>query len=191
MTKDKFLLVSLEEDKAKKLAQIISSETARKILNLLSEKDYSETEISKKLNQPLNTIHYNIKQLEKAGLIESKEYKWSEKGKKIKYYKPVNKYIVIAPKEKDLSLILKNIIPATTIGMVISGIVYYIQNLSAGVMETSKGVMLAEAPRAGEVLEDTAQEIIISQPNYALYFLIGVLITSLLYLIVNYWRNKK
>jgi len=36
---EKFLLVSLNEDKAKKLAQIISNDTCRKIIDFLAEKN--------------------------------------------------------------------------------------------------------------------------------------------------------
>lgn len=185
MVNDKFLLVSLEEDKAKKLTQVISSETARKILNILSEKELSETDLSKKLNLPLNTVHYNIQQLETSGLIESKEFKWSEKGKKIKYYKPVNKYIIISPKQESFSSIIKNIIPVTLIGAFISAIIYFFQKTSI----TNQTPTLMKS--VGETALDMVAESIPSTPNYALFFLIGVLTTSFLYLLIYYWRYKR
>lgn len=183
MTEDKFLLISLEEEKAKKLTQVISSETARKVLNLLAEKDYSETEISQKLNIPLNTIDYNIEQLEKVGLIESKEFKWSEKGRKINYYKLVNKFIIISQKQKDFSSILKNILPVTLIGILISGVVYYTQGISiyGNVLTKSLSEVAQESVQKTSGLVTTP----IQEPNYALYLLIGILITSFLYIIVN------
>ena len=54
MTKQSFLLVSLKEDKAKELAQVIANESCRKILDYLSEKqDTTETELAKKLSFPI------------------------------------------------------------------------------------------------------------------------------------------
>ncbi len=191
MTKDKFLLVSLEEEKAKKLAKVISSETARKILNLLSEKDQSETELSEKLKIPLNTVHYNIQQLEESGLIESKEFKWSEKGKKIRYFKPVNKYIVISPKEKDITSVLKNILPVTLIGTIISGIIYFIQRTSKPMLMKSMEYAQAFDSEAAVAPQEIARNAVASSPSYALYFFIGVLITSFLYLLISYWRYKR
>ena len=45
MAKRSFLLVSLKERKAKKLAQVISNETSRKILDYLDENGLSENTI--------------------------------------------------------------------------------------------------------------------------------------------------
>ncbi len=82
MTNEKFLLLNLEETKSKELAQVIVSETSRKILNLLSEKSYAETHIAKKLDMPLSIVHYNVQALLKSDIIEVKDFLWSEKGKK-------------------------------------------------------------------------------------------------------------
>jgi DNA-binding transcriptional ArsR family regulator len=61
MASEKFLLVSLKEDEAKKLAQVISNDTSRKILDFLaSRKDATETEIATHLEMPLSTTHYNL-----------------------------------------------------------------------------------------------------------------------------------
>ena len=178
-------------------------------MNLLSEKDHSETEISQNLNLPLNTVHYNIEQLKRTGLIESKEFKWSEKGKKIRYYKPVNKFIVITQKQKDFSSILKTIIPVTLIGAFISGVIYYTQNIfgsnftmvltkratekateatSTGISQAAITEGITALVNKSEVVQDL---IIATQPNYALYFFIGVILTSFLCLLINYWRYRK
>ncbi len=60
MAKEKFVLVSLKEDKAKELAQVISNESCRKILDYLAEKqDATESDLASKLGIPISTIHYN------------------------------------------------------------------------------------------------------------------------------------
>ena len=94
---EKFLLVSLEESQSKKLAQVISNNSSRRILAYLTNKNATESELSKKLNMPISTIHYNLKHLIKAGLVDAKEYHYSEKGKEVNHYSLAKKYIIIAP----------------------------------------------------------------------------------------------
>ena len=76
--KEKFLLVSLSENKAKQLAQVISNETCRKILDYLADKDATESELSEKLDIPISTVHYNLHQLQKGSLVVVEEYHYSE-----------------------------------------------------------------------------------------------------------------
>ncbi|MBI3034117.1 hypothetical protein HYY72_03075 [Candidatus Woesearchaeota archaeon] len=51
-----FLLLSLEEEKAKKLATVISNEVCRRLLDCLAKKEATETELSRELNIPISTI---------------------------------------------------------------------------------------------------------------------------------------
>ena len=118
MSKKSFLLVSLNENKAKKLAEVISNNTCRKILDHLSEKkDATESDISKDLNIPISTVHYNMQALVEARLVKSDEYHYSEKGKEVNHYKLANQYVIIAP-EGEKSIIrerLKSLIPTALI----------------------------------------------------------------------------
>ena len=98
MARESFLLVSLKEDKAKKLAQVISNESCRKILDFLTSKDATETELAKKLKLPISTVHYNLRHLQDAGLVTAEEFHYSKKGREVNHYKLANKYIIIAPK---------------------------------------------------------------------------------------------
>ena len=66
MAKKSFLLVSLKENKAKKLAEVISNKTCRKMLDYLAEKKHvTESEIAKELKIPISTVHYNLDNLHK------------------------------------------------------------------------------------------------------------------------------
>ena len=96
---EKYILVSLEDKKTELLANVLANKTSKKILDLLTEKELSESEIAKELNLPLNTVGYNVDNLIKAGLIEEKRHLFSVKGKRIPVYKISNKYIVISPKK--------------------------------------------------------------------------------------------
>ena len=116
MAKEKFLLVSLSDEKTKHLAQVMSNDTARKILDYLADKEATESELAEKLEAPISTIHYNLQQLQKGGLVIAEEYHYSKKGKEINHYKLANKYIIIAPKSTyGIKEKLKSILPVAVI----------------------------------------------------------------------------
>src|SRR3989338_8736124 len=116
MASKNFLLVSLEESKAKELAQIVSNDVCRRILDYLAVKEShaTETEISSELGIPLSTVHYNLKQLLQSGIVKAEEFHYSEKGREVNHYSLANKYIIIAPKAtatESLANKLKKILP--------------------------------------------------------------------------------
>ncbi len=117
MPEEPFVLVSLKEEKAKKLTQTLSNPTSRKILDLLSNKEYTESELSKELKQPMSTIHYNLKQLMEVGLIVVDEFHYSKKGREVNHYKLANKMVIITPKETPVGFMdkLKKILPVAVL----------------------------------------------------------------------------
>ena len=104
MAKDeKYILVNLEDESSKKLAESISNKTARKILDYLSNKEEAGAEeIAKELKLPLSTVDYNIKNLKASNLVEAKHFNWSSRGKRIILYRLAKKLIIIAPKSAIL-----------------------------------------------------------------------------------------
>lgn len=92
------VILNLEDPRTKHIAEAITNKTSKKVLRELTIEDMSTSEISKKLNLPINTVDYNIKKLIQAGLIERKSFFWSPKGKKIHVYGISNKKIIINPK---------------------------------------------------------------------------------------------
>ena len=66
MPKQKFILVSLKEEESKRLAQIMSNDTSRKILDYLAEKEATESDLAEKLGIPISTVHYNLQALVKG-----------------------------------------------------------------------------------------------------------------------------
>jgi len=105
------IMIDLDDPRTSKIADVISNKTTKKILSLLVEQELSETELSKSLEIPLNTIEYNINKLEETGLIEKAQgFFWSPKGRKVYKYKVSNKKIVISPRT-----ITKGIIPTIII----------------------------------------------------------------------------
>jgi DNA-binding transcriptional ArsR family regulator len=176
MAEEKFIMVSLKEDDAKQLAQVISNDTSRKILDHLSEvKDDTETDIAKKLKVPISTVHYNLRALIKAKLIHANEFHYSEKGKEVNHYSIANKYVIIAPKNAPETLRdkLKKILPV--IGIIGFGTalvqfvkVFFAKSMSMGAANFEKSdmvrgtvpvapVMDSAVPKAMEVIPATNQ----------------------------------
>ncbi|MGV8140873.1 MAG: ArsR/SmtB family transcription factor [Candidatus Woesearchaeota archaeon] len=157
-----FLLISLEEKKAKKIAEAINNETSRKILDHLAKKECTESDLSKEMNIPISTIHYNLKQLMEANLVVVDEFHYSSKGKEVNHYKLANKYIIIAPRQTDNRFMeaLQKILPLTIITAVTGGILTLFglingtgSNLSA--KSATNTAMDAAAPRLMMASEET------------------------------------
>jgi len=183
MDKEKFVLVSLKESKTKKIADVLTNNTSREILDFLSEKkEATEGEIAKELKVPIITVHYNVKALLDSGLIESTQFRWSEKGKKMDIYKVARKYIVIAPRDvSGLKNKLKDIFLIFIVGIVAAGLIHIFTQIKLSGVEqkalsetVSTGVgtnIVAATPEAAGI------------PLYGLWFLIGVVFVLVLYLL--------
>jgi len=193
-----FLLISLEGDKAKKLANVIGSEACRKLLDYLANKSATETELSKKLEMPISTVHYNMQQLVKAGLIKAEEFHYSEKGREVNHYSIANKYIIIAPKTTEsLANKLKRILPVFAI-VAATGIAV---QFFAGLKQTAFGTTAQQASRemTGEVAQKVSEASVESapfaatqvvQPSIALWFVIGALFALIVYLIYDVVKER-
>ncbi|NOZ80947.1 MAG: helix-turn-helix transcriptional regulator [DPANN group archaeon] len=151
MQDDNYLLISLKDEKSKKLAQVISNETSRKVLDLLTKKDATETEIAKALNIPLSTVHYNMKALVRSGLVKVEEFHYSEKGKEVNHYSLANKVIIIAPsRENSWKQAMKNFLPIGMFGLAATFIVFLWEKLSFGGGVFSQAVPLTATRIAAE-----------------------------------------
>jgi predicted ArsR family transcriptional regulator len=93
---DKVLILPLSED-SRKITLALSNEKAMKVLGALTDKAMSATDVATNLGMPLTTVKYNIDSLVEADLLKVKDTKWSKKGREIKIYEPVQKFIVVAP----------------------------------------------------------------------------------------------
>jgi len=182
---NKYILTSLESEESKKIAEIISNKTCRKILELLSEKDkLAESQIAKKLNLGLPTVHYNLQNMVKTNLIKKSDFAYSDKGKKVNLYSLANKWIIIAPKGSEWKDQLKSFIPVVGITVLISGLIY-----SKIAIVYYKPIDTLQIAKAGVEMSDSV--VISCIPGNASYFLVGALVALVLYLLINLWRKRK
>ncbi|PIN81038.1 hypothetical protein COV13_02495 [Candidatus Woesearchaeota archaeon CG10_big_fil_rev_8_21_14_0_10_32_9] len=201
MSDKSFVLVSLKDNKSKNLTKVLSNDTCRKILDHLSKKDgATETEISKNLNLPLSTVHYNIQQLADSKLVSRDEYHYSEKGKEVIHYKLANKFIIIS-QEEDESVLdrLKSFLPVAIIFTAFSGLVAIYEYISRSFLSTSMNgafdVITYEAkltgPSAVAQTANAAPEIVTHQPYVALWIFLGGLLLLILLSAFDFAKSKK
>ncbi len=206
MGKNNFLLVNLNETKTKKLAETITSDTSRIILNYLAEKEHeTEANIAGETKIPISTVHYHLQKLQEAGLVVVEEFHYSPKGREVNHYKLANKYIIIAPKKvSGLKQKLKGILPAGIIALAISAVVKIVtifQSKTIFAATKSSAVFEETAMESVPMMADTVSKAvgqavpaIKQQPDIALWFLVGSLTVIVVYLLVEIikelWKKK-
>jgi len=121
-----FLLIDLKDDRSKSIAQTITNDTCRTILRYLTTKnEATESVVAKETNLALSTVHYNLRQLKKAGLVVAKQFVWSDKGKKMPMYQLAKKTIIISPDTTHgFTMKLKSLLPAALVGLIGTAFVY-------------------------------------------------------------------
>ncbi len=185
MGKESFVLVSLKEEKARKLAKVISNASCRKILDFLASKEATETELSKKLNLPISTVHYNLKHLTEAGLVVVEEFHYSSKGKEVNHYKLANKYIIIAPKSTfGIKERLKRVLP---VALLVGASAFVIQIVRMGTGRVASFGAAKEAVAAGA--PDAFRAASPVSPIW--WFLAGALLTIVIYLVLDIIKSRK
>ena len=96
-SEEKIRILSLSHD-SRKIIQTLSNETSIRILQLLESGNMSASELAGGLDLRLNTLKYHLDALLDSGLIRVTEVRWSQKGRKIKVYEPVEQMIVLIPR---------------------------------------------------------------------------------------------
>lgn len=184
----KYILISMEDDRAKNLSGVLGNKTCKRIVDFLAEKNQaSEKDIADELNLPINTVEYNLKKLLSAELIEkAKNFFWSKKGKKIPMYRLSNKSIIISPGSSRVSSKIKSILPIVLISGVGAVLVQKIFAVKQVVESNTllQGTKLAQEA-APSIFRETAST---NFPLIGIWFLIGAIFATLMMIILN-WRK--
>lgn len=188
MDENKFMLISMEDETSKAVAEVLGSKTCKKIINYLAEiKEASQKDLSDALKIPMNTLDYNMKKLLESGFIQKKKnFFWSKKGKKILMYELSNKSIVISPKKSNAEKI-KSIIPAfivTAVGTFAVGVFEKISSVQRNLQTYDSSIEEA-------VLSAVAKSptMITPQPiPLWVWFLFGATLAIFIISIIN-WRK--
>ena len=193
---EKHIMIDLNDEKAGKIAEVLSSKVCKSIISTLAEKNLSESDLAKELKLPLNTLEYNLKKLISVGLVEkSSDYFWSSKGKKIPVYKVINRNIIISPSK--MSGTLKSVITTGLVaGLASVGIKIYSINNSAlsylSQADVPSYALNSGSEKMAGVASDSASQAIptllsVNVPIW-LWFMAGAFFALLVFLILN-WRK--
>ena len=105
---DNVVFLEPGDERAQKIAKAMGSQTASDILQILGDGPRSLTDITERLNIPMNTAKYHVENLLDAGLIAVEKTKYSIKGREVKIYTLTNQLLVVAPRQSNVrSLLLK------------------------------------------------------------------------------------
>lgn len=171
----------MEDERAKKLADVLGNKTCKKIIDFLAEKESSEKDIASALNIPINTAEYNLKKLLHAELIEkTKNFFWSRKGKKIEMYRLSNKSIIISPKGK-ISSQIKAILPVAILSGIGALIVRQLTSLDLRIKGSAE-MLQAAAPSAN---------ILSSQSQASLWFFVGACFAIIIFVLLSLRKINK
>ena len=198
MTKKKLVVTPLNE--CKQINQVLANDTARKILDIVSDESLSSSQISKRLTIPLTTVEYNIKRLQDVGLVKIDKKKWSEKGRVVKFYVPQEKFIVLAPKMRRAQVIqtLRKMLPFVGLIAVISVIIEFFSTSMVGSadvheltritgMERTLGDVVTTTSGAGGNGLTAAMQV---QSHYGLWFFIIAMVILVTIVLINHYTRK-
>lgn len=186
--KNNYILVSLEDEKSKSVAEVLSSPTCKKIINYLAEtKEASQKDLSEKLKIPMNTVEYNIKKLLSSGFVQKrKNFFWSKKGKKIVMYELSNKSILISHKKSSTEK-FKSILPAVILSGALSFLLWTLQKVGINQESVPSSVQDTFYAAAEIATKESTSLANYGNPMWA-WFLLGSLIAIFIFSIVN-WRK--
>jgi DNA-binding transcriptional ArsR family regulator len=120
---DNVVFMEPGDERAQKIAKAMGSQTANDILQILGEGPRSLTDITERLNVPMNTAKYHIENLLDAGLIAVEQTRYSIKGREVKIYTLTNQLLVVAPRQSNVRTLLLKYASLFGIVAVCSGVV--------------------------------------------------------------------
>jgi DNA-binding transcriptional ArsR family regulator len=106
MNADRITVLEPGDDRAKKIAKAMASETASEILTLLRGSTRTSSQIAEQLSIPITTVQYHLENLLAADMLEVVEKKWSKKGREVKVYGLRDQVLIVAPNTTNLRALL-------------------------------------------------------------------------------------
>lgn len=88
-------VVALNDEAAEEVFSSLSSATARSILTVLYDQPMTASEVAEEVGTSLQNVNYHLNNLRNSGLIEAIDTSYSDQGKEMKIYSPINKSLVI------------------------------------------------------------------------------------------------
>lgn len=186
---EKSVMLDLHDPRAGEIAEALTNPSCKKVLLVLAEQEMSESELSRRLEMPMNTIGYTVKKLRACGLIEqTPRVLWSVKGKRVLRYRVSNQHIVISPRSR-----LRGVVPAILASVALAVGIKVWSNASADTAVASLAYTNTQVPMmAVEKSADVAPAFVRvasgMNGDVWLWFLGGAVVCMLVFLAWN-WRK--
>lgn len=178
------LHLQLSAGRAKQVTRLLANDTARRIMDAVSQDSKSESELAKELGLPLSTVHYNVQKLQESGLLKSDEYTYSEKGKEVRHYILASDHVVITTKPFGS---IPGLISGTTLALVAAAATFFLRRPQP--QEEASMFMMDAAPEMAMRAADTAQ--VAAEPAIWPWILLGasaMLVGILIVMLVQRYR---
>ncbi|MCH9657420.1 winged helix-turn-helix domain-containing protein [archaeon] len=118
---DNVKIISTHDEKAKVVGEILSNDTSRKILNLLSvSNEMTLNQISQETGLSLSLVTHHLKKMQSVQVVVISKVGRSVKGHKMNYYSATNQSFLITPSQepvKSIKTSLKKFSKFVAIGM--------------------------------------------------------------------------
>ncbi len=99
---DEARVIGVDSDAADELLSALSSRTARRILTELHDEPAAPAALAERVDTSLQNVQYHLEKLRDADLVEVADTAYSEKGREMKVYAPVDRaLVVVAAREEE------------------------------------------------------------------------------------------
>jgi DNA-binding transcriptional ArsR family regulator len=177
-------VLGLDEDDAHQVFDALSSETAREIYCRLRDEPQTPPELAEVVDCSLQTVHYHLRSLDEADLVEPADTGYSEKGVEMTIYRVADRPLVLTSADRDaksgLRRFLGRILGAVGVLGASSLVVQWWLSRS-GETTGSRGAANATAPMGESGAAGTI-------PPGLVFFLGGALALAVV-LALWYWRH--
>ena len=144
-------VLGVDSDEAGETLAALSSDTAREMLREFHEEPATPSGVADRLDLSLQNAQYHIGNLEDAGLIESVDTVYSEKGREMKLYAPADRpLVVVAGDDSDtdgLRSALTRLLGAVGVLALVSALVQFLLGRTTTTAGTATSADSAEASR--------------------------------------------
>lgn len=107
---DDIEIVSSEDEKVKLIGEILSSDSSRIILKLISNgTEMTANDIAKQTNMSLSLVKHHLKKMKSAGMVKILKTGKSIKGQKMNYYIATKQSFLILPPEKTTHSVFESL----------------------------------------------------------------------------------
>jgi len=94
-------VVGLDEDDAHQVIDALSAETAREVYCALRDEPRTPPELAEQVGCSLQTVHYHLRSLDEADLVELADTGYSEKGVEMTIYRVADRPLVLTSATGD------------------------------------------------------------------------------------------